>query len=43
MGRSEVTTCPFGVMGVSQVMIKGPKDNFGSGDLIPLLYKIDNS
>lgn len=43
MGRSEVTCCPFGFMGVSEIMVKAPRDSFTSSDLLPLLYKIDNS
>ena len=43
MGRSEVTCCPFGSMGVSEVMVKAPRDSFTCSDILPLLYKIDNS
>ena len=30
-------------MGVSSIQVKGPKDCFSPSDVIPLLYKIDNS
>ena len=41
--QGEVNQCPFGVVGISQLRVKGAKDHYRSSEIMEFLYKIDNS